>query len=68
MPKKDFSRLTLPPKKRKLSQQSKMWNMTNYMVKYLPFANCGERKNFTTYRINFVYIKGDKLRPNGNEV
>jgi hypothetical protein len=27
MPKKDFSRLTLPPKKRKLSQQSKMLKM-----------------------------------------
>ena len=36
--------------------------------KYLPFANYGERKNFTTYRINLVYIKGDKLRPNGNAV
>ena len=36
--------------------------------KYLPFVKSGERRNLTTWRINFVYIKGDKFNPKGKAV
>jgi hypothetical protein len=36
--------------------------------KYLPFLKSGDLMNLTTYRMNLVYIKGDKFNPKGKAV